>query len=180
MEGTCVVAIRQGERDWLALEVCIKDADLYVNYFAPDGTPAWLALSHWKKAHTSYHASGQQHIKKGRDYVYWTDGPAGEWCPIELLKQPPGTVADREECSTIGWMIGELDSKLPLATIGADMVVDGSALPRSSYLVFEVSVVGPATTARTEVLGFQVLQRHRVSNGLVVEIEAISTRPNRH
>ncbi len=53
------------------------------------------------------------------------------------------------------------------------MVVDGSALPQSSYLVFEVSVVGPAATERLDVLGFPVVQRHRVSNGVVVEIEAV-------
>ncbi len=107
MEKTCLVAIRHGGQERCALEVCIRGKDVYVNYFAPDGT---------KKAHTSYHASGQQHIKKGRDYVYWSDGP-GKWCPMKELKQPPGIVTDREELyAEIGWMIGELDSKLPLVS----------------------------------------------------------------
>ena len=164
MDRACLVAIRHGGQERLALKVRVKGSNVYINYFAPDGT---------KQAHTSYHASGQEHIKKGRDYVYWSDDPAGEWRPLKVFKQPPGAVADREECSTIGWGIGSLPSRLPVATGPVEMVVDASALPASSILALVVSVIGAGATERPDVLGFPVVQRHRVSNGVVLEIEAI-------
>jgi len=52
------------------------------------------------------------------------------------------------------------------------MVVDASALPGSSIITFEISIVGPAAIERSQVLGFPVLQSHRFCGAVTVEIEA--------
>ena len=66
----CLIAVRCGEQERLALEVCVRGSDVYVNYFARDGA---------KQAHSSYHESGQRHIKTNGGYVEWTGGRGVKW-----------------------------------------------------------------------------------------------------
>ena len=52
------------------------------------------------------------------------------------------------------------------------MVVDAALFPASSTLGLEVSIAGRDAQQRTEISGYPIVQRHRVSNGvIVVEIE---------
>lgn len=63
--------------------------------------------------------------------------------PMKLYRTPPGLVAGRSGCWTVGWETRRLDEILPSLSSHADMLVDTQPLDSTeSMLVFEVSVVG--------------------------------------
>jgi hypothetical protein len=161
-ETIIVVAFRMDRQEWLAIQICIRGTDVYLNYFHRDGK---------KQAHASYHASGQYHIKTDRGYVYWRG--AGPWQPMKQSKSPPGAVTVRETLPAIGWQIGSLASALPPLSGVADMTVDVSAFPANSIVGLEASVIQPNAPPSQDVTGFSVVQRQRFSNGVNIEIEAI-------
>jgi hypothetical protein len=83
----CVVGICLQRITVKAFEVCIKKTDVYINYLMP-GTG---------EAHCSYHASGQQHTKKGGKYE-WKRMHSGQWERIVEFKMEPGKVITRSAC----------------------------------------------------------------------------------
>jgi hypothetical protein len=99
---SCIVAIQLSASIVKALEVRVSGAgDVYANY----------SMSGLPEAHASYHASGQQHVKKGGKYVEWTGGPTGTFEPMKLLRTPPKEVITRADCgNTIGWHVAKLHS----------------------------------------------------------------------
>jgi len=147
-----------------ALRVAASDkGDVYVNY-SMVGLP---------EAHASYHASGQQHIKKGGKYVEWNGGPTGLYEPMKIFRAEPESVVTRQDCgSTIGWEVSKLSSVLPVLSEPADMLVDARPLRGDSILAFEVHVVGDRARPRGSVVGFPVIASHRFSNAVQVEINA--------
>jgi len=161
-EKVIVVAVRLECQEWLAIQVCIRGTDVYLNYFNRDGK---------KQGHASYHASGQYHIKTDRGYVCWAG--AGPWQPMKQRKSPPGAVAVRESLPAIAWQIGSFASALPPLSGAADMVVDVSAFPADSIVALETSVIQPNAPVRQDVTGFSVVKRQRFSNAVTIEIEAL-------
>jgi hypothetical protein len=157
------VSIQFQHQQWLAISIAISDAnDVYVNYLGDE-----------KKRHTSRHASGQHHQKIGKRYVTWTDRPTGHWEPMKECKVTPTEVSQRESVAVWGWTIGRIPSVLRPCQEACGVVIDASAFPDSWTLGLEVSILNTDPHQRTEILGFPVVQRHRVSNGaIVVEIEA--------
>lgn len=162
-----IVGVRFAGQNWAVLEVRIKNSNVYVNYFQKDGTA---------KAHTSYHASGQSHIKKGSDYVYWTGGGSGQWEPMKQFKMPPTKVIGREKVSVIGWEVASLGSVLPPLSPETEVLLEIPSEPEFSILGFEISVVGREAIPRTDILGFPVLTTKRISNGVAVEIEVFALK----
>lgn len=154
------VSIHFQSQQWLAISVAISDTnDVYVNYLGD--------------MHTSRHASGQHHQKIGKRYVTWTGGPTGYWQPMKECKVRPRDVLQRESVAVWGWTIGRIPSVLPSCRDVCGMAVDATAFPDSWTLGIEVSIVNGDPDQRTEILGFPVVQRHRICNGIiVVEIEA--------
>jgi hypothetical protein len=141
-----------------AQEVCIKNGNVYVNYFDSKGN---------KIAHTSYHASGQKHFKKNGQYVYWSGGINGHWEPMKLYRTKPLDVVDRTFVSVIGWEVKSMQSVLPL--MSADMIFD---IPREFDIVaFETSIVSPDAEERQEIVALPVFARYRFSDDIVVEVE---------
>jgi hypothetical protein len=167
---TCVVAVQLFASCVLkALEVCIADkGDVYVNY----------SMAGLPEAHASYHASGQQHIKKGNKYVEWNGGLTGNFEPMKLYRTPTRQVITREDCgSTVGWKVANL-SVLPILTKPADMVVDACSLPKNSILAFEVAVIGQWAKDRRTVSGYPILSTHRFGVGVRVEVNAFEVSEN--
>lgn len=160
----CVVGIRTlSGRLVRAFDVRIIAEDIYVNY-SDCGTP---------EAHSSYHASGQRHTKVGGRFIEWTGGPTGDMEPMKLYRTPPGLVAGRSGCWTVGWETRRLDEILPSLSSHADMLVDTRPLDGTeSILAFEVSVVGYEAGKRDNIVGFRVINSYRFGKAVQVEIDA--------
>lgn len=157
-EKCCRIGVRVNGQVKTALEICIKNGNVYVNYFNRDG------VAH---AHTSYHASGQQHIKKNDDYIYWTGGPSGKWEPMKWFREKPTEVEGREDVSVIGWEVMSLPSVLP--SLRSDKIFE---VPTGFTIIgFKTTVVGSKAAERKSIFGFPVLNRHRFSNAVKIEVE---------
>ena len=79
----------------------------------------------------------------------------------------------RERVSTFGLALSEIANVLHPARSEAKMIVDASEFEAQSILAFEVSIVGEMAEPRTDILGFPIIQRCRLTNGpITVEIEA--------
>ena len=169
---TCTLfAVRVGGEARSALEVCIEDSNVYVNYFDRQGQ---------KVAHTSYHASGQHNIKKNGDYIFWTGGPSGQWQPMKFFRPRPEHIQDRQHVAVIGWGLDSVPSVLP--TVSASSQVQVFEVPPDAdfqILVFEVSIVGSQVQQRDEVNGFPVIWRYKFSAGITVEIEAVAVKQSK-
>lgn len=160
----CVVGIRTPSGLLVkGFDVCIKGEDVYVNY----------CDSHTPAAHGSYHASGQQHTKIGRDYVKWDAGPSGNFEPMKFFRTPTRHVLERSRCWVIGWEVPKLDSTLP-KLVSADVVIPAHKLQSSGILGLEVSVVGKQAQLRSDILGFPIIAHHQFGSGTRVEIEAFT------
>jgi hypothetical protein len=166
MASSCVVAVQLVASIVKALEVRISAAnDVYVNY----------SMSGLPEAHASYHASGQQHIKKGGKYVERTGGLTGNFEPMKLTRMAPKQVITRGDSgSTIGWEVAKLASVLPVLTDAADMLVDARTLREDSILAFKVEVIGQWARQRSSVSGFPVLHTHRFGSTIQVEVNAFA------
>jgi hypothetical protein len=78
MAETCIVGVQLAASVVEALNIHVTDqGDVYANY-SMSGVP---------EAHASYHASGQQHFKKGGKYVEWNGGPTGDFEPMKLYRR---------------------------------------------------------------------------------------------
>ncbi len=163
MAEKCVVGVQLADSIVKALEVCISgEGDVYVKY----------SMLGTKEAHASYHASGEQHIKKGRKYVEWNGGPTNNFEPMKLFRTPPREVITRADCgSTIGWEVVKL-SVLPRLAKRADMLVDARGLGEDSILAFKVDVIGQWARQRRSVSGYPIVQTHRFGGTLQVEVNA--------
>jgi hypothetical protein len=159
----CVVGIRTPTGSLVkAFDVCIKGEDVYVNY----------SDSHTPAAHGSYHASGQQHTKIGREYVKWDIGPGGEFVPMKFIRTPTRHVLDRSRCWVVGWNVPDLDNALLPKLVSADVVMPAQRLQANETLGIEVSIIGHRAQSRLEILGFPVIARHQFGSVARVEIEA--------
>lgn len=150
-------------RQWLAISVAISDQnDVYVNY-----------LGNEQKIHTSHHASGQQHHKVGRRYVTWTADSSGSWEPMKMTKPMPVEVFERKSLAVWGWNIARIPEVLTPCQTDCGFIVNAMPFPNSFTLGLETSIINGDLSQRADILGFPVVQRQRVSNGvIVVEIEA--------
>jgi hypothetical protein len=157
------VHIQQGVEIKLAFDVCIKDKDVYVNY--SDSSVA--------AAHGSYHASGQQHIKIGTEYVKWSGGSAGDMEPMKIFRSPVGVVSGRNDFWTIGWEISKIESILPTLT-DADMIVDAEALRGDLILGLQVGILGTEAKNRESIVGFPIVASHCFGNTVRAEITAFT------
>lgn len=163
-EKCCLIAVRVCGQERAAVKVCIRNSNVYVNYFDRDGK---------QQLHTSYHASGQKHHKKNRDYVYWTGGVSGKWEPMKWFKTPPAQVMGRERVSVIGWEVGSLVSVLPsLIPQTRAEILELPAEPEFTIVGFEISVVGTDAQPRDNILGFPIFWHCRISDAISVEVEA--------
>lgn len=152
-----------------AFDVCIKQTNVYVNYF----------MRRMGEAHCSYHASGQQHTKKNGNYVEWKPMPNGQWERMIEFKMEPVKVITRTACQdTVGWLVGELASALYPLNEPADVMVDARAFAESSLLLFKTYVVGDWAREHKIRPGFRKAMRHRFGVGLQVEIQAFETSPS--
>jgi len=132
-----------------------------------------FSMSDVPEAHASYHASGQQHLKKGRSYIEWNAGPTGAMEPMKILRMKPGEVITREDCgNTIAWEVKKLATVLPVLSTPADMLVDARALDGDSLLGFRADVVGPWAKPVRSVSGFPVVGVHTFSGAVQVELIA--------
>jgi len=100
-----------------AFDVPISGHDVYVIY----------SDCSVRDAHSSYHASGQYHIKIGKRYVQWNGRPTATMEPMKLFRTPPGLITGRVACWTVGWEICRLDAVLARFD-SADMIVDAQSL----------------------------------------------------
>jgi hypothetical protein len=164
-EFSCLVAFQIGNRSLSALDIRVKDNDVYVNHFRPDGT---------QEMHTSYHASGQRHTKRGRDYAFQFIGPSGRPQPVKHIRPRPELVEDRENVTSTGWLVSALCELLLPADRLPDMLVDTTMLDPSSNLAVLVNIVGPRASPLHEIAGFPILKSHCVFSAVTVEIIAFS------
>jgi hypothetical protein len=134
--------------------------DVYANY-SMDGIP---------EAHASYHASGQQHIKKGRKY-----SPQGK-----RFKMPPTEVVTRVLCQedSIAWKVAKLGNVLPVLNEAADMIVDARGLSDESLLLFKAWVIGNWVREHRPRPGFRKIKADRFGTNVRVEIEAYEVSPD--
>lgn len=160
-DHTCLVGIRTPSGSTVkAFDMCIRGEEVYTNY-SDRSTP---------EAHTSYHKSGQYHMKKGGAYIEWTGGLTGQMEPMKLFKIPPGKVRERSRCWVVGWPVSRLDVALPGLTGDADMIVDAQPLEANVILAFEAYIVGPEAKHLTAILEFPVIASHRFGGPIAVEI----------
>lgn len=155
-EKKCILGVQRGQEIRAAFEVCIKNENVYVNYFDPDGN---------KGAHKSYHASGQQHIKENGHYAEW-GGFSGSWEPMKWFTERPQDVVGRQDVSFcfLRWNL--------LPTMLADKIFEAPEETEFPEVGFKTTLVGPDARDRKDILGFPVLGRHRISsNDLSVEVE---------
>jgi hypothetical protein len=168
VKQSCLVGVQLVTSIVKALEVCISDAgDVYVDY-SMLGSPG---------AHISYHASGQRHSKKGRDYAFRFIGASGQPEPVKHIWPRPVSVKDRANVASMGWLVGALCELLPQADRMPEMLVDARTPDPSSNLAVLVDVVGPEALALwlgQEIAGFPILKSHRFSGTVTVEIVAFS------
>ena len=165
----CVVGIQLQRIVVRAFEVCIKNKDVYVNYSMPSTG----------EAHCSYHASGQQHTKKGGRYVEWKRVPSGQRERMVEFKMEPGKVITRSACQdSMGWQVANLASALYPLEESADMIVDARNFAESSLLLFKIWVVGDWARERKVLPGFRKVMAHRFGTGLRIEIEAFEVSPD--
>ena len=162
--GQAIVSVQIGRLRWEAIRVVIGDSNVYVNYPARDGS---------EYAHTSSHASGQHHVKiEGRYVCHW-DGILGDWTPMKLKKEQPVHVEGRVKVATVGWKVSDIPTVLPPIEDRSEMVVNASNFPNDSILTLETSILTPSAAPRSEVLGFPIVQRYQLLQGMIhVEIEA--------
>jgi hypothetical protein len=160
-----VVAIEWQALRFAALNVSIHNEDVYVNYYDRGGQV---------RAHTSYHASGQHHIKVNGKYVRWTDGSGG-FRPMKLRKVPPASLSEREEVSGIGWAVGDIQFALPELSTDAALVVHASNYREPSVVLLVTSILGSKDELRSAYLDhYPVVGRYRLRTaGVFVEIEAV-------
>jgi hypothetical protein len=161
---TCIVGVQLAASIVKALTLRVSDqGDVYANY-SMSGVP---------EAHASYHASGQQHLKKGGSYVEWDAGPNGAMEPMKIFRMRPGEVITRVDCgNTIGWEVKKLATVLPVLSEPADMLVDARALDGDSILGFRANVIGPWAKPVRSVSGFPVVGVHKISGAVQVELIA--------
>jgi hypothetical protein len=163
----CFVAFRLGSRTLNALKVCIEGEDVYVNDLRRDGVP--------QNVHTSYHASGQRHMKIGHDCypIYRVEG-SGERIPLKSFKPRPASVRGRENICCITWRIEDgLAELLPLADFVPDFLVDTTPLagPLAS-LAIDLSVVVSVAVSRKDVGGYPILASFHLVGDITVELAA--------
>jgi len=157
----CIVAIRTPKRSLVkAFDICIRGEDVYTNY-SDGSTP---------EAHSSYHKSGQYHLKKGRQYIKWDGGLSGQMEPMKLYRTPPGLVQGRVRFWTVGWEVLKLDSVLPVLNGGADMIVDATHLEAEAILAFEASVIGSEAKKQTSIVGYPIIASHLFGSTMLAEI----------
>ncbi len=157
----CIVAVRTPNGGLVkAFDVFVRGEDVYTNY-SDSSTP---------EAHTSYHKSGQYHMKKGKRYIEWDGGPTGQMEPMKLNRTPPGSVLDRVRFWTVGWEVPNLNVVLPALNGNADMTVDAMHLEPGAILAFEASVIGQKCKEQTNVVGYPIIASHRFGNTVLVEI----------
>ena len=163
-EERCVVGVRVPSGAMVkAFDVCIKDEDVYVNY--SDSSVA--------AAHKSYHASGQQHMKIGTEYVKWSGGSTGDMEPMKIFRSPVGVVSGRNDFWTIGWEISKIESILP-TLVDADMIVDAKALRGDLILGLQVSILGTESKNRESIFGFPIVVSHCFGSIVRAEITAFT------
>ena len=151
---------------WAAITVRLTDQhDVYVNY-----------LGDKAQMHTSHHASGQKHQKRGKGYIQWKDDSlTAQWKPMKELREKPTAILLREHVAVWGWEINKIPAVLPAVHGKKEMNIDISTLSHSAEAVLglEISILGDDAQERSEIYGFPVVQKHRMSNGrIVAEIEA--------
>jgi hypothetical protein len=157
----CTVAIRTSSGGLVkAFDVCIRGEDVYTNY-SDSTTP---------EAHSSYHKSGQYHMKKGKRYIEWDGGPTGQMEPMKLYRTPPGLVLDRVRFWTVGWQVSNLNVVLPALTVNADMIVDATHIEPDAILAFEANIIGQKSKEQMNIVGYPVISSHRFGNAVLVEI----------
>lgn len=161
---TKLFAIRFQNRLRRAIEVCVKNGNVYVTSYDRQGKDL---------AHTSQHASGQRHFKVKERYVQWTGGPSGQWEPMIRMLTPPKKVIERAEIAFHGWAIDSIPH-LPEAKESRDVVIFECPEQEMHILMLGTSVVGPHGKERNDRDGFPVLWRHRFSHGITIEVEAIA------
>jgi len=159
---SCLVAFQIPCRSLTALDIRIKGDDVYVNYDTA------------KKKHISYHASGQRHTKRGKDYVFQFAGPSGRPEPVKHFRPRPDSVEDRENVASIGWRVDSLGEVLPTADRTPDVLIDATGLAPSSSLAIIVDIVGRLAAPLHEIAGYPILKSHRFSGMVTVEIIAFS------
>lgn len=165
----CIVGVQLHGIAVKAFDVCIKQANVYVNYSMPG----------MGEAHFSYHASGQQHTKKGGNYVEWKRMPNGQWERMVEFKMEPDKVITRSACQdTVGWPVKKLASAVHPLSEPADMIVDVRDFSESSLLLFKIYVVGSWARERKVLPGFRKVMKHRFGTGLRIEIEAFEASPS--
>jgi hypothetical protein len=77
---SCLVGVQLATSIVRALEVRISDAsDVYVDY----------SMAGSSGAHISYHASGQRHTKRGREYAFQFIGSSGVHNPSNISSRDP-------------------------------------------------------------------------------------------
>jgi len=149
----------------LAISVRITDKnDVYVNY-----------LGDTAQRHTSYHASGQRHQKKRKQYIQWNAVSPAQWKPMKDAKGKPIAIFGREHVAVWGWEIQKIPEVLPLVQVQREMNIDISPLSHSAQNIvpLEVSILGGDAQERHDIYGFPIVLKHRLSNGQIfVEIEA--------
>src|SRR5690349_6865233 len=122
----CVVGVRTPSGALVkAFDVVIKGEDVYVNY-SDSSTPS---------AHGSYHASGQQHTKIGRDCIKWDGGSTGAFEPIKFFRAPPRSVNIRRRVWVIGWELSQLENALP-KLVSSDVEIAAQNLTANEILGF--------------------------------------------
>ena len=96
----CVVAIRTPSGNLVkAFDVRISGHDVYVIY----------SDCSVRDAHSSYHASGQYHIKIGKRYVQWDGGPTATMEPMKLFSHSSG--ANHRTCRMLDGRLGNLQAR---------------------------------------------------------------------
>ena len=161
--ASCTVGVQLAASVVKALRIRISDeADVYIHY----------SMQGLKDAHASYHASGEQHIKKNRKHVEWNGGSTGQFEPMRIYRARPDQVITRVDCGgTIGWEVVKL-CVLPILTRRPDMMVDARYLPHDSIVAFIVEVVGQWVNPRRSVSGYPILQTYRFGHPVQVEVNA--------
>jgi hypothetical protein len=149
---TCIVGVQLAASVVKALTLRVSDqGDVYTNY-------SILGLP---EAHSSYHASGQQHIKNGGSYVEWDGGPGptSTMEPMKIHRKKPCEVITRA-------------GVLPVLCETADMLVDARVFDGDSILYFRSYVIGPRAKLIQQDLGFPAIGVHTISGKVQVEIVA--------
>jgi hypothetical protein len=161
-------AVRAGKRGLSAFQVNIEASDVYINIYDKDG-------SCQEREHVSYHASGQQHIKLGKDYRFQISDASGSSSPLIWFAPKPSDVMERQQIIGLVWFLNDYFGlgSWPIEVVPTAEIIDVPESAAYDKVLFQFNVVDCRSKPRADYFGHTIFWRKTLQDSVSVEIEGI-------